>query len=75
MEECQTAATATFLVDLSIQSSAVQLPGDHVRQGAEQSSVARRKEEIVERWNDIKKFMTISAHYRHQIQPVPAEPN
>ena len=35
VEECQSVSTATFLIDLSIRSSAVQLPSNRVRKGAE----------------------------------------
>ena len=70
VEEGQTAAIATFLVDLSIASSAVQLPdsNDHEETEAEQNDGAQQKDEIAGRWKDIKKFMTIAAHYRYQIQ-------
>lgn len=58
VEESQSAAIAVFLVDLSISSSAIQLPSEVGSPGDAHRAV----------WKDIKKLMTIAGHYRRQIR-------
>lgn len=64
IEECQSAAVAILLVDLSISISAIQLPTP-VIDDEEQGAVVK---ELIDMWKDIKKLMTIAAYYRRRMK-------